>query len=180
MRDRDLGGAVAEARARINKEVQLPPGYSLKWDGEFNEMKVAQKKLAVIIPLTLLAIFLLLYAALGDAVGASIVILNVTFAAIGGIAALWFAGEELSISAGIGFLSLFGIAIQDAVILTSYVMKLRKAQAPGDDPVQAVVDGPSLRFRPVLMTALLAAFGLLPPRRSPMRSAPRPSARSRW
>ncbi|WP_334159107.1 efflux RND transporter permease subunit [Oryzomicrobium sp.] len=160
VRERDLGSAVAEAQQRVNAEVELPRGYRVKWDGQFNQMKEAQQKLAVIIPLTLLTIFLLLYTTFGNARDAGLVLLNVPFAAIGGIAALHLAGEDLSISAGIGFLSLFGIAIQDGVILISYVKKLydEKAGTLRD----AVIQGASLRLRPVLMTALLAGLGLLP------------------
>ena len=160
VRERDLGSAVAEAQQRVNAEVELPRGYRVKWDGQFNQMKEAQQKLAVIIPLTLLTIFLLLYTTFGNAKDAGLVLLNVPFAAIGGIAALHLAGEDLSISAGIGFLSLFGIAIQDGVILISYVKKLydQKAGTLRD----AVIQGASLRLRPVLMTALLAGLGLLP------------------
>ncbi|MEI7611889.1 MAG: CusA/CzcA family heavy metal efflux RND transporter [Betaproteobacteria bacterium] len=160
VRDRDLGSAVAEAQKKVMKRIDLPRGYSLKWDGQFNQMKEAQKKLAIIIPLTLIAIFLLLYSTFGNGRDACLVLLNVPFAAIGGIAALYLSGEELSISAGIGFLSLFGIAIQDGVILISYVSKLLDETSTGLH--EAVVKGASMRIRPVLMTALLAGLGLLP------------------
>lgn len=160
VRGRDLGGAVAAAQKAVSEQVALPGGYRLQWDGEFNQMKEAQAKLAVIIPLTLLVIFALLYGAFGNAKDAAIVLLNVPFAAIGGIASLHLAGEQLSISAGIGFLSLFGIAIQDGVILVSYVKRLSSAAEGG--LAEAVVRGASLRLRPVVMTALLAGLGLLP------------------
>ena len=160
VRDRDLGSAVAEAQGKVAQTVQLPRGYHVQWDGQFNQMKDAQQKLAVIIPLTLLTIFLLLYTTFGNARDAGLVLLNVPFAAIGGIAALYLSGEELSISAGIGFLSLFGIAIQDGVILISYVKKLNdQHQVSLRD---AIVRGAAQRLRPVLMTALLAGLGLLP------------------
>ena len=160
VRDRDLGSAVDEAQKAIQEQVELSRGYSIKWAGTFNEMKEAQIKLAIIIPLTLLAIFLLLYMTFGNAVDSAIVILNVPFAAIGGIAALYLANENLSISAGIGFLSLFGIAIQNGIILIAYVKKLTNEQ--GQDLLSAIVEGSSLRLRPVVMIALLAALGLLP------------------
>lgn len=160
VRERDLGSAVADAQARVEAQVKLPRGYRIKWDGQFNQMKDAQQKLAVIIPLTLLTIFLLLYTTFGNGKDAGLVLLNVPFAAIGGIAALYISGEELSISAGIGFLSLFGIAIQDGVILISYVTKLNEQQHISLR--DAIVHGASQRLRPVLMTALLAGLGLLP------------------
>jgi cobalt-zinc-cadmium resistance protein CzcA len=168
IRDRDLGSTVAEVQARIAREVNLPRGYSLRWAGQFDQMKEAQHKLSIIIPATLGLIFLLLFFAFGSLRDAGLVLFNVPFAAIGGIAALYLAGEDLSISAAIGFLSLFGIAIQDGVILISYIRKLldeRLEQAgrlTHETLRQAVLDGAALRMRPVLMTALLAGLGLLP------------------
>jgi len=129
VRDRDLGSTVAEAQSRIEKQVALPRGYSLRWAGQFDQMKEAQHKLSIIIPATLALIFLLLYFAFGSLRDAGLVLVNVPFAAIGGIAALYFAQEDLSISAAIGFLSLFGIAIQDGVILISYARKLIEERA---------------------------------------------------
>jgi len=160
VRDRDLGSAVDEAQQAIQSQIELPRGYSIKWAGTFNQMKEAQVKLAVIIPLTLFAIFLLLYITFNNAVDSTIVILNVPFAAVGGIAALYLAGENLSISAGIGFLSLFGIAIQNGIILIAAVKKLSEQE--GHDLFSAIVEGSSLRMRPVIMIALLAGLGLLP------------------
>ncbi|MDR1164101.1 MAG: CusA/CzcA family heavy metal efflux RND transporter, partial [Candidatus Accumulibacter sp.] len=160
VRGRDLGSAVAEAQKKMQKEVELPRGYRMAWDGQFNQMKEAQKKLAVIIPITLLVIFLLLYSTFGNGRDAGLVLLNVPFAAIGGIGALYITGEDLSISAGIGFLSLFGIAIQDGVILISYISK--NLEETTKDFHKAIIKGASLRLRPVLMTALLASLGLLP------------------
>ncbi|MCB5187593.1 CusA/CzcA family heavy metal efflux RND transporter [Methylobacillus caricis] len=160
VRDRDLGSAAAEAQKLVSEQVDLPRGYKTQWDGQFNQMQEAHKKLAVIVPLTLLAIFIMLYSAFGSAKDAALVLLNVPFATIGGIAALYLAGEELSISAGIGFLSLFGIAIQDGVILISYIKSLYNQGEHGLQ--QAILEGASMRLRPVLMTAMLAGLGLLP------------------
>lgn len=160
VRDRDLGSASAEAQALVNERVELPRGYRTQWDGQFNQMQEAHKKLAIIVPLTLLAIFIMLYSAFGSAKDASLVLLNVPFATIGGIAALYLAGEELSISAGIGFLSLFGIAIQDGVILISYIKTLYNQGR--HDVEEAILEGAVMRLRPVLMTAMLAGLGLLP------------------
>ncbi len=160
VRERDLGSAVAEAQKLVANNVSLPNNYRLSWDGQFNQMKIAQKKLMLIVPLTLVAIFLLLYSAFGNYRDALVVLANVPFAAIGGILALHFARETFSISAAIGFLSLFGIAIQDGVILISYINKV--ARQEGQALKDAIVEGASLRLRPVLMTALLAGLGLLP------------------
>jgi heavy metal efflux system protein len=160
VRGRDLGSAVEDAKYLIEKNVALPTNYTIAWDGQFNQMKAAQQKLMVIIPLTLVAIFLLLVTALGNFRDAVIVLINVPFAAIGGIIALHLGGETLSISALFGFLSLFGIAIQDGVILISYINKT-VAEEHGAMK-DAMVDGAALRVRPVLMTAMLAGLGLLP------------------
>lgn len=160
VRGTDLGTAVAEAQKRVKENVSLPMNYRISWDGQFNQMKIAQKKLLMIVPLTLVAIFLLLYSAFGNYRDALVVLANVPFAAIGGILALHLARETFSISAAIGFLSLFGIAIQDGVILISYINKV--AMQEGQALKAAIVEGASLRLRPVLMTALLAGLGLLP------------------
>ena len=160
VRDRDLGSAVDDAQILVEQNITLPPNYSISWDGQFNQMKQAQKKLLVIVPLALLGIFLLLVSAFGNFRDAFIVMINVPFAAIGGIVALHLAGETLSISAFFGFLSLFGIAIQDGVILISFINKTT-AKEHGQMK-DTMVDGAALRVRPVLMTAILAGLGLLP------------------
>ena len=160
VRGRDLGSAVEDAKYLVEKNVSLPTNYMISWDGQFNQMKAAQQKLMIIIPLTLVAIFLLLVTALGNVRDAVIVLINVPFAAIGGIIALHLGGETLSISALFGFLSLFGIAIQDGVILISYINKT-VAEEHGAMK-DAMVDGAALRVRPVMMTAMLAGLGLLP------------------
>jgi cobalt-zinc-cadmium resistance protein CzcA len=160
VRGRDLGGAVEDAKYLVEKNITLPVGYSIAWDGQFNQMKIAQQKLMVIVPLALLGIFLLLVSAFANFRDAVMVLINVPFAAIGGIVALYLAGETLSISALFGFLSLFGIAIQDGVILISFINK-SVTDEPGTMK-DVMVEGASLRVRPVLMTALLSGFGLLP------------------
>jgi len=160
VRGRDLGSAVQDAQKLVDENVSVPNGYSISWDGQFNQMKIAQRKLIMIVPLTLLAIALLLYSAFGNFRDALVVLLNVPFAAIGGILILLITGETFSISAGIGFLSLFGIAIQDGVILISYINKLSRSDH--HNIKDTIVEGASLRMRPVLMTALLAGLGLLP------------------
>ncbi len=160
VRGRDLGSAVAEAKERIARDVKLDRGYTIHWDGQFNEMKVAQQKLAIIIPMALVAIFVLLCLAFRGVKDASLVLVNVPYAAIGGIVTLYLAHEDLSISAGIGFLSLFGIAIQNLVILITSIREL--ANEGHTSLHDAVIEGSTRRFRSVLMTALLAALGLAP------------------
>jgi cobalt-zinc-cadmium resistance protein CzcA len=160
VRDRDLGSTVEDAKYLVGKSISLPSNYSISWDGQFNQMKEAQKRLLFIVPLALLAILFLLISVFGNLRDALIVLINVPFAAIGGIVALHLAGETLSISALFGFLSLFGIAILDGVILISFINKVNI-----DNILQmkdAMVEGASLRVRPVLMTALLSGLGLLP------------------
>ena len=160
VRNRDLGSAVEDAQFLVEKNITLPPNYSISWDGQFNQMKQAQKKLMVIVPLALLGIFLLLVSAFGNFRDAFIVMINVPFAAIGGVIALHLAGETLSISAFFGFLSLFGIAIQDGVILISFINKT--AATEHGQMKDVMVEGAALRVRPVLMTAALSGLGLLP------------------
>jgi cobalt-zinc-cadmium resistance protein CzcA len=156
---RDLGGTVERAQRAVASQVQMASGYYMEWQGEFLQMKEAQRKLRWVIPLTLFGIFFMLYSAFGGAKDALIVLLNVPFSIIGGIAALYVAGETLSISAGIGFLSLFGIAILDGVILIACIRNLR---ADGVKLAEAVMQGAMTRLRPVLMTASLAGLGLVP------------------
>jgi cobalt-zinc-cadmium resistance protein CzcA len=160
VRNRDLGSAVEDAQFLVEKNITLPPNYSISWDGQFNQMKQAQKKLMLIVLLALLGIFLLLVSAFGNFRDAFIVMINVPFAAIGGVIALHLAGETLSISAFFGFLSLFGIAIQDGVILISFINKT--AATEHGQMKDIMVEGASLRVRPVLMTAALSGLGLLP------------------
>ena len=160
VRNRDLGSAVEDAQFLVEKNITLPPNYSISWDGQFNQMKQAQKKLMVIVPLALMGIFLLLVSAFGNFRDAFIVMINVPFAAIGGVFALHLAGETLSISAFFGFLSLFGIAIQDGVILISFINKTTATEH--GEMKDIMVEGASLRVRPVLMTAALSGLGLLP------------------
>jgi cobalt-zinc-cadmium resistance protein CzcA len=160
VRNRDLGSAVEDAQFLVGQNITLPPNYSISWDGQFNQMKQAQKKLMLIVPLALLGIFLLLVSAFGNFRDAVIVMINVPFAAIGGVIALHLAGETLSISAFFGFLSLFGIAIQDGVILISFINKTSATEH--SEMKDSMVEGASLRVRPVLMTAALSGLGLLP------------------
>jgi cobalt-zinc-cadmium resistance protein CzcA len=160
IRGRDLGSAVEDAQFLVERNVVLPANYSISWDGQFNQMKQAQNKLMVIVPLALVGIFLLLIGAFGNIRDAVIVMINIPFAAIGGVVALHLASETLSISAFFGFLSLFGIAILDGVILISFINKT--VTEDHRSMKDAMVEGAALRVRPVLMTAMLSGFGLLP------------------
>lgn len=159
VRGRDLAGFVSEARTRIEEAGVLPPGYFLEWGGQFKNLSEATERLIVAVPIALLLIFLLLYMAYGSAMPALIVYLNVPFAATGGIFALLLRGMPFSISAGIGFIALFGIAVLNGVVLISYI---RQLQDDGEPIHDAARDGALTRLRPVLMTAAVAAFGFVP------------------
>lgn len=157
--DRDQGSFVKEAMKRVHEEVELPAGYRLVWSGEFENQQRAMQRLYVIVPISLLLIFALLFWAFKSAAQALLVMLTVPFAIAGGILLLWVLGVNLSISAAVGFIVLFGIAVQNGVVLMEYINYLR---ASGEHDLQAIQDGAKARLRPVLMTALMAVLGLLP------------------
>ncbi len=159
IRGRDIGSAVDEAKRIMGRQLPLPPGYRIRWYGEYKEMKEAQHRLALLVPIAFGMIFLLLYWAYRSVKYALVQILTVPVAVTGGVWALFLTGHHLSISASLGFLSLFGIAIQDGMILINFVTNLRRE---GLSMHEALVQGGNLRVRPVLMTALLAGLGLLP------------------
>lgn len=159
VRERDLGGTIAEARKRVDQQVQLPKGYRSTWNGEFENQERANATLARVVPLCLLVIFLILFITFGNVKDATLTILNVPFALIGGILALHITGMNFSISAGIGFIALFGVCIQNGVILISVFRKNLEAKMNLDDAIRT---GVISRVRPVVMTALMAAIGLLP------------------
>jgi len=159
VRGRDLGGFVSEARERIEQAGVLPAGYFLEWGGQFKNLREATDRLIVAVPIALLLIFLLLYMTYSSVRAALIVYLNVPFAATGGILALLARGMPFSISAGVGFIALFGIAVLNGVVLISYILQLREDGATVDDAVRR---GALTRLRPVLMTAAVAAFGFVP------------------
>jgi cobalt-zinc-cadmium resistance protein CzcA len=159
IRDRDMGSLVAEMKDKVSREVQLPSGYYLAWGGEFENQERAMKRLALIVPVSVLLIFALLFNAFGSAKSAMLILLNVPFAMIGGIFALLFTGINLSVSAAIGFIALFGQAVLNGVVMVSYFNQLRDE---GETSYQAVFKGSLVRLRTVLMTALLAMLGLLP------------------
>ncbi|MEO5685564.1 MAG: CusA/CzcA family heavy metal efflux RND transporter [Chitinophagaceae bacterium] len=159
VRERDLGSTIAEAQEKVNAAVQLPAGYKLSWNGEFENQQRATKTLGRVVPICLLAIFLILFITYGNVKDAFLTIINVPFALIGGILALHITGINFSISAGIGFIALFGVCIQNGVILISVFRKNLDAGMHLDD---AVREGVISRVRPVVMTALMAMIGLMP------------------
>jgi heavy metal efflux system protein len=157
---RDMGSFVDEVQAKVKEEVKLPDGYYLTWGGEFENQRRAMKRLMVIVPISVAVIFVLLYLAFGATLPALVVLLDVPFATVGGIFALYFTHTVLSVSAAVGFITLFGVAVMDGVLLITYVRKAREQY--GEDSREAILDAVSQRLRPVLMTALLASLGLLP------------------
>jgi cobalt-zinc-cadmium resistance protein CzcA len=159
VRGRDLGSTVEEAISAVTKNVKLPPGYRLEWAGEYESQKRSQKRLQVIIPLTLLVIFLILYSMFSSLKWASLILITVAMAPIGGIVALYLTGTNFSVSSGVGFLALFGVSVQTGVIMLEYINQLR---ARGHSIMDAVQEGAVLRFRPILMTMLVASLGLVP------------------
>jgi cobalt-zinc-cadmium resistance protein CzcA len=159
IRGRDMGGIVDEARQRVAREVSFPPGYYATFGGEFENQERAMKRLELIVPISVFLIFILLFNAFGSVRNAAVILVNIPFAAIGGIAALYLTGIHLSVSAAIGFIALFGQAVLNGVVMVSYFADLR---AQGASPRDAVIAGATVRLRTVLMTALLAMLGLLP------------------
>lgn len=159
IRERDMGSTIAEAQQKVDKQIKLDKGFHVEWSGEFENQVRAQKKLSQVVPVVLVMIFILLFITFGNAVDAGLVLINVPFAMIGGILALHISGTIFSISAGIGFIALFGICIQNGVILISVFKQNLHQKVP---LVQAIRDGVNSRIRPVVMTALMAAIGLLP------------------
>jgi len=156
---RDLGSTVEEAMAAVTKNVKLPPGYRLEWAGEYESQQRSQRRLMIIVPLTLLIIFVILYTLFTSMKWAVLILLNVAMAPIGGILALYFSGTNFSVSSGVGFLALFGVSVQTGVILVEYINQLR---ARGHPILYAAKEGSILRFRPILMTMLVASLGLVP------------------
>ncbi len=159
VRGRDIGGFVAEAKAKIARAVHLPSGYFIAWGGQVENQERATKRLAVVVPLVIILIFFLLYTTFKSGWNASLILLNIPFALIGGIFALWLAGLHLSVAALIGFIALFGVSVQNGLIMVTQFNALR---AQGLSLRDAVKEGAQTRFRPVLMTALVASLGFVP------------------
>jgi len=156
---RDLVGFVGEARQAVQAQVELPIGYLVQWGGQFENQQRAAARLAIVVPVSLLLIFLLLFTTFGSVRQATLVFSNIPLAMIGGVFALWISGEYMSVPASIGFIALLGIAVPNSVVLLSYFNQLR---ATGMALPEVIVVGSERRLRPVLMTASLTAFGLLP------------------
>jgi cobalt-zinc-cadmium resistance protein CzcA len=159
VRGRDLGGFVSAVREEVSNKVNLPPGYFVEYSGQFENQARAMKRLGIIVPLVLLLIASLLYASFGNIRHALLVMLNVPFALVGGIAALWLRGLHLNLSASVGFIALFGVAVLNGVVLLTYINQLRER---GKNLRDAVREGAEIRLRPVLMTALVASVGFIP------------------
>lgn len=159
VRGRDLGSFVLAAQQAVAQKVSLPPGYSVEWGGQFENLKRASGRLALVVPVALFLIFVLLYTTFNSARPALLIFLNVPMAVTGGVFALALRGMPFSISAAVGFIAVSGVAVLNGVVLISYINRLRQEGEPLE---QAVVDGATTRLRPVLMTALVASFGFIP------------------
>ena len=159
VRDRDLGSTVEEAIRKVNRQVQLPPGYKLDWAGEYESQKRSSRRLLIVLPITLLLIFIILYTMFGSPKWAALILANLSMAPIGGLLALLLTGTHFSVSSGVGFLALFGVSVQTGIIMIEYMNQLR---SNGKPPEEAAVEGAVLRLRPILMTMLVATLGLLP------------------
>ena len=159
VRGRDIGSFVAEAQAKIAKDVQLPPGYYLKWGGTFENLQRASQRLLIVVPIALFLIFILLYTTFNSIKQAALIYTGIPFAIVGGIFALALRGMPFSISAGVGFIALFGVAVLNGVVMVSFINQLRQE---GRSLPESVREGAETRLRPVLMTALVASLGFIP------------------
>jgi len=159
VRGRDLGGAVEESIQKVNRQLKLPRGYHIDWEGEYESEKRAEARLLVIVPLTILLIFIILYTMFRSFKWAILILVNVMLARIGGLLALLMTHTNFSVSSGVGFLALFGVSVQTGVIMLEYINQLR---ARGRTAADSAVEGAVLRLRPIMMTMLVATLGLLP------------------
>ena len=159
IRGRDIGSFVAEAQSKMNAQLKLPAGYWMQWGGQFEQLQSATKRLTVVIPVALLLIFVLLFLSFGTATDALLIYTGVPLALTGGILALWFRGIPLSISAGVGFIALSGVAVLNGTVMISFIRRLR---LEGKPLYEAIRVGSLTRLRPVLMTALVASLGFVP------------------
>jgi cobalt-zinc-cadmium resistance protein CzcA len=159
VRGRDLGSAVEEAMKKVNDQVKLSPGYHVDWEGEYESQKRADERLLIVLPITILLIFIILYTMFKSFKWALLILANVAMARIGGLLALLITGTNFSVSSGVGFLALFGVSVQTGVIMLEYINQLRARRYSVED---AAVEGAVLRLRPIMMTMLVATLGLLP------------------
>jgi cobalt-zinc-cadmium resistance protein CzcA len=159
VRGRDLGGTVTEAQQRIERNVKLPPGYRITWAGEFGSLQLAKERLRIIVPISLAMIAVLLYGLFNSVRDSIMALAGIPFAIGGGVLALYFSGLDFSISAAVGFVSLFGVSVMNGILITTYYNEVR---ATGQPPIDAMAHAAEQRMRPMLMTALSACIGLLP------------------
>jgi cobalt-zinc-cadmium resistance protein CzcA len=159
VRGRDLGSAVEQAMKLVKEKVKLPVGYHIDWAGEYESQKRSQRRLMIVVPITLLVIFIILYAMFGSGKWAGLILANVAVAPLGGLLALLLTGTHLSVSSGIGFLALFGVSVETGVIMLEYINQLRVRGYSIED---SAIEGAVLRLRPIMMTMLVATLGLLP------------------
>jgi cobalt-zinc-cadmium resistance protein CzcA len=159
VRGRDLGGTVEEAIQKVNANVQLPRGYHIDWEGEYESEKRAQARMLIIVPVTILVIFLILYTMFSSPKWAALILATVVMGSVGGLLALLITGTHFSVSSGVGFLALFGVSVQTGVIMLEYINQLR---ARGHSVEDSAIEGAVLRLRPIMMTMLVATLGLLP------------------
>ena len=159
VRGRDLGSTVEEAIKKVNEQVKLPTGYTVDWEGEYASQKRADARLLIVLPITILIIFVILYTMFKSYKWAGLILVNIAVAPIGGLLALWLTGTNFSVSSGVGFLALFGVSVQTGVIMLEYINQLRARRYSIED---AAVEGAVLRLRPIMMTMLVATLGLLP------------------
>ena len=159
VRGRDMGSVVSDIQKRISEKVQLPPGYTIEYGGQFENQQRAMKRLSIIVPTVIGLVFMMLWMSFGQMRHALIIVVNVPLALIGGIIGLVVTGEYLSVPASVGFIALFGIAVQNGMVLVTYFNDLRKR---GKSVIEAVQEGALLRLRPVFMTAMTTVLGLLP------------------
>jgi cobalt-zinc-cadmium resistance protein CzcA len=159
VRGRDLGGAVEEAITKVTSGVELPRGYHINWEGEYESAQRANARLAIVVPLTILLIFIILYSMFRSFKWATLIMINVMLARIGGLLALLITHTNFSVSSGVGFLALFGVSVQTGVIMLEYINQLR---VRGHTILDSAVEGAVLRLRPIMMTMLVATLGLLP------------------
>jgi cobalt-zinc-cadmium resistance protein CzcA len=167
VRGRDLGSTVEEAISKVNHNVKLPAGYHLEWAGEYESQKRANKRMAIVVPVTVLAIFLILYTMFRSYKWATLILVSVVMASIGGPLALFLTHTNFSVSSAVGFLALFGVSVQTGVIMIEFINQLRAhrkgmEESSEEHIVEAAVEGAVLRLRPIMMTMLVATLGLLP------------------
>jgi cobalt-zinc-cadmium resistance protein CzcA len=159
IRGRDQGGFVAEAQGRFADTVKLPPGYTVDWGGQFENFARARERLSIILPITLGIIFVLLFATFGSALDAGVVLVTVPFSLAGGLVALYLRGLHLNVSAAVGFISLFGVAVMSGLL---YLSEINRRREPGVSAREVIVQSAQVQFRPVLMIIVIAALGMVP------------------